>query len=189
MTLFEEMKKDAGTIDVNDGDVEALSDLCKSLQTVESKIEEAKEYLKTLEELRDDLSMTKIPDKLMELGVAELKLSDGTKVSTDKKYLASISKDKEKSKAAFDWLIQNGHGAIIKKQIVIPYTYLSNDGDVSEEITNLFNDLEGLGITYFDEGNIHWATLRAFVKEQIESGEEFPKELFNVFVQNVTKLK
>lgn len=189
MNLFEEMAKDAGNVDVSDNEINTLSDMCKTLQTIEAKIEEAKEYLKTLEETRDDLSMNTIPNKLMELGVSELKLSNGTKVSTDKKYLASISKDKEKSKAAFDWLVNNGHGAIIKKQIVIPYTYLNDNGEVSEEIQNIFNNLERLGVTYMDEGNIHWATLRAFVKEQIEDGKEFPKDLFNVFVQNVTKLK
>ena len=189
MNLFEEMAKDAGNIEVSDDEVSTLSELCKSLQTVETKIEATKEYLKTLEEIRDDLSMNKIPNKLMELGVSEMKLSNWTKVSTDKKYLASISKDKDKSKAAFDWLVNNGHGAIIKKQIVIPYTYLNNDGEVSKESQNVFNDLEKLGVTYMDEGNIHWATLRAFVKEQMEEGKEFPKDLFNVFVQNVTKLK
>ena len=76
MNLFEEMAKDAGNIEVSDDEVSTLSELCKSLQTVETKIEATKEYLKTLEEIRDDLSMNKIPNKLMELGVSEMKLSN-----------------------------------------------------------------------------------------------------------------
>ena len=189
MNLFEEIEKDAANIEVDDKEVETLSNLCKSLQIVEGKIEEAKELLKSLEETRDDLSSNKIPNKLMELGVSELKLSDGTKVSTDKKYLASISKDKEKSNAAFDWLIKNGHSAIIKKQIVIPYTYVDDNGSISKELQDAIDSLKNSGITYLDEGNIHWATLRAFVKEQIENGVDIPKDLFNIFIQNVTKLK
>lgn len=116
--LFSEMVKDSGSVEVSDDGIKSLTELCESLQELEKKQEEAEQYLKDIKATIEDLSTKRIPDKLLELGVTELKLSNGAKVSTSKKYIASIPKDPDKSKEAFDWLIQNGHGAIIKKQLV-----------------------------------------------------------------------
>lgn len=189
--LFEEMLNDSGNVEVSDDGVKSLTELCESLQELERKQEEVESYLKDLKATIEDLSTNKIPDKLLELGVTELKLTNGAKVSTSKKYIASISKDPEKSKEAFDWLIQNGHGAIIKKQLVIPYTFEDNEGTLPDNIKNAIEELKKLDVTYIDDGTIAWQTLRAFVKEQLENNSdiEFPKELFNVFIQNVTKIK
>lgn len=190
--LFEEMINDAGNVEVSDDGVKSLTELCESLQSLERKQEEVEAYLKDLKATIDDLSTNKIPDKLLELGVTELKLANGAKVYTSKKYIASIAKDPEKSKEAFNWLIKNGHGAIIKKQIVIPYTFEDSNGTVPENIKVAIDALKALELSFIDDGTIAWQTLRAFVKEQLESGEDvenFPKDLFNVYIQNVTKIK
>lgn len=191
-SLFDEMVNDSGNVEVNDEGVKSLTELCESLQELERKQEEVEEYLKNLKATIDDLSTNKIPDKLLELGVTELKLTNGAKVSTSKKYIASIPKDPEKSREAFDWLIKNGHGAIIKKQLVIPYTFEDNEGTLPENIKTAIESLKLLDVTFIDDGTVAWQILRAFVREQLESGEDvsdFPKDLFNVYIQNVTKIK
>lgn len=190
--LFNEMVKDSGSVEVSDDGIKSLTELCESLQELEKKQEEAEQYLSDIKATIEDLSTKRIPDKLLELGVTELKLSNGAKVSTSKKYIASIPKDPDKSKEAFDWLIQNGHGAIIKKQLVVPYTFEDSEGTLPENIKTAIESLKSLGVTFIDDGTVAWQTLRAFVKEQFESGEDvsdFPKELFNVYIQNVTKIK
>lgn len=190
--LFEEMVNDAGNIEVSDDGMKSLTELCETLQKLENDYTTLEGTLKEMKATIDDLSMNKIPDKLLELGVSEIKLTNGAKVSTNKKYIASIPKDPEKSKQAFDWLINNGHGAIIKKQIVVPYTFEDENGKIPENIETALEVLKTLDLPFIDDGTIAWQTLRAFVKEQIENSEdasEFPKELFNVYIQNVTKIK
>jgi hypothetical protein len=39
------------------------------------------------------------------------------------------------------------------------------------------------------EQNVHWQTLDAFVRQQLENGDELPLELFGVFRQRFAKVK
>ena len=56
-------------------------------------------------------------------------------------------------------------------------------------LNTLKAQLEEQGLEYSGKMGVHPQTLTAFVKEQVESGAEFPLELFNVYIGQIAKIK
>ena len=63
--------------EIDNGSIKELSLLCKNLLEIEGRIGNAEENLKRLKEKYRELSENQIPDKLMQLGVSDIKLNDG----------------------------------------------------------------------------------------------------------------
>ena len=62
----------------NTGGVQSLADQVETLETVNSSIENAEEIVKNLKKKRDNISGEVIPTMMSEMGLAELKLHDGS---------------------------------------------------------------------------------------------------------------
>ena len=60
------------------GNIQSLADQVESLENVASTIEAAEENLKLLKKRRDHISGEVIPTMMSEMGLAELKLHDGS---------------------------------------------------------------------------------------------------------------
>ena len=84
---------------------------------------------------------------------------------------------------AHGWLRKNGFDDIIKNDIICSF------GRGQEEVaTNLLNKLTEAGENPIQKSDIHWQTLRAFVKEQIQKGSDIPQDKFGVYVTNTVKI-
>lgn len=160
--LFEESTTKA-VEEMEDSSIEDLSALCNKLLKVEGTIGNVEERLQRLKDQQRELSEQLIPDKLSQLGVTNLKLNDGSQISAETFYRARISADK-----VFDahaWLRDNGHGDIIKN--ILTLTFGQGEDAMA---TELVNQLISQGHIPQEKEAVHPSTLRAFVKEQIESG-------------------
>ena len=49
--------------------------------------------------------------------------------------------------------------------------------------------LEAKGLVVDQKQDIHWQTLRGFVREQMEKNQNIPSEMFGLYVANRTKIK
>jgi len=105
--------------DVKETDVKSLSNLCNDLLTLEAKIGNTEEELRRYKEQSRELSEQVIPDKLAELGVSDLKLSDGSRISAEPFYSARITA--QNLQTAHEWLRENGHGDIIKNTLTVTF--------------------------------------------------------------------
>jgi hypothetical protein len=159
-----------------------LEDLKDSLE------EQLKQCNKDLEQVQDKL----LPDALMEAGCSKFTTTDGFGVKLSAVYFPSILKADEA--AVYDELAEMGHAGIINTNIMVP---LGKGGH--EEAKTLIEVIRPYLNKYspvLDEA-IHWATFRAFAKEQIESakadapeGEEPEKVLPDkIKVHNVMRAK
>jgi len=93
-----------------------LSSLLQGLREAEKGLGEAEKFVKEAKELISEFSENRIPELMMELGLDEVKTSDGDIVRVEKLYHAKIpEKHKEE---AFKWLTDNGMESIIKKRVV-----------------------------------------------------------------------
>lgn len=167
----------------------SVSQLCAEMQTIEADIERYKELVSKKQEELLRVSTQQLPELLRQFGMSEIKLTDGSKVTMSKKYFAAITE--EKREAAYDWLKENDCGHIIKEKLEIPFEKCKK-GESNAEYENLKEVLDEAGVSYVEKGDIPWQTLRAFAKEQMEDSEkseEFPKELFGVFTQDVVQIK
>ena len=118
---------------------------------------------------------------MQELNISTLKLADGSAVEVKPVYGASISA--EKKEEAFEWLRSNGLGDLIKNEITVSFG--RNEDNKAIAYATL---AQGQGFQPSQKLKVEPMTLKALVRERLESGKEMPTELFNVFAGNRTKI-
>jgi hypothetical protein len=148
----------------------------------EEQVKEAEARLKILKEQARDVAERQLPDAMAEVGMAKFVLTDGSEVTVKPFYSAKIGDDKRDE--CFNWLQDHGHEALIKDEVSI--TFNKGEHERAEEFKS---QLEQQGIEYNGKMGVHSQTLTAFVREQVESGAEFPLELFNVYIGQIAKVK
>lgn len=167
-------------------DLKEITALAERQLDLEHLIEEAEESLKSLKEQHRAVSENDLPEAMEEAGMMEFKLKDGRKVTVNRKYHASIPKAHQSQ--AFRWLREHGHDGIIKRDITLKFG--KGDDELARKIRDLLSDELGdetVGIA--DKEHVHHSTLRAFVREQIEAGEDLPMDEFGVFIRTVAEIK
>ena len=173
-------------------DQEEILDKTQNLNKLAAKVKELQGINQAIETLEDSLKKTKkdyetlsgeiIPTMMSEMGLSELKLMDGSAVEVKPYYAANISlKNRE---AAYNWLRSNGLGDIIKNEITVSFG--RNEDNKAAEYANL---AKGQGFQPTQKLKVEPMTLKALVRERIESGKEMPTDIFNVFVGNRTTIK
>jgi hypothetical protein len=176
---FEEDQQNAMS---NTGNIQSLADQVERLEKMNKEIEETEESLKEKKKQKDHVSMEVIPTLMSEMGLAELKLIDGSMVTVKPNYSASITVANRE--AAFNWLRNNGLGDIIKNEISVSFG--RNEDNKAADYASLAQER---GYQPTQKLKVEPMTLKALVRERIEAGKEMPTELFNVFVGNQTTIK
>ena len=164
------------------GNIQSLADQVESLEKVVSTIEAAEENIKLLKKKRDHISGEVIPTMMSEMGLAELKLHDGSHLKVSTSYRATITEANKE--AAFNWLRSNGLGDIIKNEISVSFG--RNEDNKAADYAEL---AKGQGFQPTQKMKVESMTLKALVRERIEAGKEMPTELFNIYVGNKTTIK
>jgi len=163
------------------GNVKNLSDQILSLQSLENEIKEDEEKIKTKKDRADKLSGEVIPTMMKEMSLSSLKLADGSSVEVKPVYGASIPIAKREE--AFNWLRNNGLGDLIKNEITVSFGRNEDNKAIAYAIL-----AKGQGYEPAQKLKVEPMTLKALVRERLESGKEMPFELFNVFAGNKTKI-
>jgi len=162
--------------------IQSLADQVENLEELRKDIENQEEYIKSLKKKQDHLSGEVIPTMMAEMGLAELKLQDGSHLKVSTSYRATITEANKE--AAFNWLRNNGLGDIIKNEISVSFG--RNEDNKAADYAALAQER---GFQPTQKLKVEPMTLKALVRERIEAGKEMPTELFNVFVGNKTTIK
>jgi len=174
--MFEPEDKPMG-----DASLKALSEKSNQLQKLDDAIKEAEQTLGQLKAEYRELSEVDIPSMLSELGLSEITLKDGNKISTSTYYSARISEDKREE--AFQWLNNNGFGDIVKNTVSVSFGREEDDS-----ARKLVDSLEDNGYATAQKKWVEPMTLKAFVREQVEKGSDLPLETFNVYIGQKTRI-
>ena len=178
MINFEEDQRE----DLNSvGDAKSLSDQVVKLKSLEDQLVEKEKELKELKRHIELVSGEVIPTMMQEMNISTLKLADGSSVEVKPIYGASISPAKKEE--AFDWLRNHGLGDLIKNEITVSFG--RNEDNKAADYAVL---AQGQGFQPVQKLKVEPMTLKALVRERLESGQEMPTELFNVFAGNRTKI-
>lgn len=137
----------------------------------DASVEQAETNLKGIKERARVLREETIPSAMQELGLSELKLETGQKLSVKQDVYASIPSDGKV--AAYDWLDVNGFGGLLKVEVVTNYS--KGEKDLAAA---LYEELAGRGLQATIDQSVHAQTLKAFLREQIAAGTNIPLELF-----------
>jgi hypothetical protein len=168
--------------DVDTSSLKGISELANRQLGLELDIAKLEEQLKAKKEEHRQVSQIDIPEAMAEIGLSEFKLDTGHKITVNPFYNCSIPKDRVDE--AMDWLRDNNHGDLIKNTISVDF----GRGE-DNEAANLKQVINDKGHSYTDKTGVHPQTLRAFVREQVESGQTLPLDLLGVFIGQKTTIK
>ena len=128
------------------------------------------------------LSEEIIPTMMTEMSLSSLKLADGSSVEVKPVYGASIPVSRKEE--AFKWLRDNGLGDLIKNEVTVSFGRNEDNKAVQYAVL-----AQGQGFQPVQKLKVEPMTLKALVRERIESGREIPSDLFNVYAGNRTTIK
>ena len=158
-----------------------LSDKVIELRNLEDQIVASEEHTKLLKEKAKQVSNFDIPTMMKEMNISKLKLKDGASVEVKPFYGAYITPDKQEK--AFNWLREHGLGDSIKNDVTVTFGMGEDNKATAYAVL-----AKGQGYEPIQKIGVHAQTLKAVVREQTESGQEMPADLFNTFVGNQTKI-
>ena len=160
----------------------SVAELARAIRNQEDTIRHLEEKLKTEKKLLLKLSDEDLPAILDELGLQSFKLDDGSEVTVKSTYGATIRVDDREQ--AFAWLREHEHDDIIKNTVSVQF------GRGEDEKAKEFKELaENNRYAADQKTEIHPQTLRAFIKERVEAGDEFPMQLFGAWVGRRASIK
>jgi hypothetical protein len=146
---------------------ELLAKQQRELKELELEVKERKTAMLRTE--REDL-----PELMKELGLSELKLTDGSIVKIKDEVDASISKSNPYP--ALKWLLEHDFGGLIKTEVSLIFGKGEHDEAAAATVA-----ISEMGYSPDLKEAVHPATLKAFVKEQLKEGGTVPFDLFNVY--------
>ena len=180
MTInFEQDQQDAMKKTDN---IQSLADQVERLELCDDRIADIENDLKMMKKKRDHISGEVIPTMMSEMGLAELKLHDGSHLKVSTSYRAHISEANKEM--AYNWLRENGLGDIIKNEISVSFG--RNEDNKAADYAEL---AKGQGFQPTQKMKVEPMTLKALVRERIEAGKEMPTEIFGVYSENKTTIK
>lgn len=157
--------------------MERLSTLAHDQLAAEAKVEQAELALKQAKEALRAISEDVIPSVMEELGLEDFTTNDGLKIAVPEQIRASITKANEG--AAFLWLRDNGHGALIKDMFEVLAANEDEANRIRETVAAFSNSRE--------KPTVHPQTLGKFVREAMEEGIILPDSI-SVFRQRIAKV-
>ena len=162
--------------------IQSLADQVEKLESLNKRLEQQEENMRNTKSEIQKVSGDIIPTMMSEMGLAELKLHDGSHLKVSTSYRAHISEANKEM--AFNWLRDNGLGDIIKNEILVSFG--RNEDNKAADYAEL---AKGQGLQPTQKLKVEPMTLKALVRERMEAGKEMPTELFNIYVGNKTTIK
>ena len=170
---FEKTLSSVETLD-NAG-LDTVAGLARKIKQQQDKVERLDRELKDEKQALLKLTDEDLPSTMADLGLSKFSLDDGSTVEVKPTYGASILvKDRP---AAYEWLRENGFDDSIKNDISCQF---GRGEDDQASAFHAFASQQGYPADQNE--SIHASTLKAFVKERIETGEDFPHTLFGAYV-------
>jgi len=165
---------------VNKEGASTLSNLIRQSLQIDKDIEDAEAHLKSLKFRKKKVNTEDIPALMEEMGVDSVEV-DGHKVSVRPFVHARI--DDANKPEAFAFLRSIGEDDIIKNNITVAFS--RGQDNVAGAV---MDDLRGQGFDPVQKTEVHHSTLKAWVKNRIESGKELDFDTFGVFVGAEAKI-
>ena len=180
LNVFEdEFTKSFNTID--DEALGQLGNELERIKLVQQKIASTEEMVKKLRE-EEQVLADSITDLLQSKGLSEIKLTDGSKVTTKEQLYCSIKE--ENKDRAFAWVREQGDGDIIKNLVSVDFKKV--EGKVATKFKQLAEDS---GLIPNETSTIHNSTLRSYLNAKARDGVDFDETLFGVYRLNKVNIK
>jgi hypothetical protein len=160
---------------LNSQNLRSMAEVARAIRDKEAEIESLEKTLKARKEDLRKQSEEELPSMMAEIGVNSFELDDGSRVTVKDLYGGHISAANRD--AAYQWLRENNFDDIIKNTLSIVF----GRGE-DQEADRYMKILEGHGLLPEQNTGVHSSTLKAWIKERMEAGDEFPMDLFGAYI-------
>jgi hypothetical protein len=145
----------------------------------------ADEQAQKLKQAEEQLLNKDIPELLAKMRLDECTTASGISIKVKREIKASLPGHErvEARMGALRWLVEHGHGGVIKNQVSIA---LERGEDTRAD--DLVVDLRAKGFDVEAKKDVHASTLGALVRELVAEGMIVPRDLFNLFDMRIAKL-
>jgi hypothetical protein len=167
---------------------QAFADLDKLTLQAERVTElrkRAEDQLQKLKQQEEQLLNKDIPELLAKMRLDDCVTSSGiaVKVKRDIKVTLPGHDRIEARMGALRWLVEHGHGGIIKNQVSVAL-----DRGEDSRADELVGKLRAEGYDVEAKKDVHAMTLSALGRELVADGKIIPREYFNYFDMRIAKL-
>lgn len=162
----------------------SLSGLAMDQKRAEVVVARAEEALALAKAELARISEREIPDLMDKAEMTEYTTKDGIKIKISEKVRGSIPKATEAQ--AFAWLTENKHDDLIKREFKIGFGK-NEEAWAKKFLADLQKRKRPLAFEL--KRTVHASTLASFVKGQLESGVDFPMDIFGVFRQRASTIE
>jgi len=166
----------------------AFADLDRMTLAAERLTEQrkkAEDQLQKLKAAEEQLLNKDIPELLARMRLDDCTTASGIHVKVKREIKASLPGHErvEARMSALRWLVENGHGGVIKNQVSVA---LDRGEDTRAE--DLVVKLRAEGYEVEAKKDVHAQTLSALVRELMADGKLVPSDRFNLFDMRIAKL-
>ena len=166
-------------------ELEKIRAMATELLKQDAEIAELEESLQVVKRARAKLAESDLPEAMEEAGMLDFTLADGRVITLAYEVYAHISEANRGE--AHQWLRNSGHDDIIKRVLTVKF----GKGE-DQKAVKVFEDLVGRPDLSDNEivskESVHASTLKAFVRNSLESGIDLPMELFGVHEKALVKV-
>lgn len=145
--------------------LERIGQLVQKQLELEYQVESLQNRLDEVQKELTQLQTQDLPKAMSDANCDRFDTADGFTVKVQTMYVANINKGDQLE--VFDWMQESNFDGIIESNVKVAVG--KGNRDAAKE---LMNELQASGQPAYLEESIHWATLRAFVREQVEAGKE-----------------
>ena len=177
-----DFETDAQALSVTNNSLSSIAELAKEALAMEADIEDLEKTLAEKKEALRSITDERIPEALREIGMSKFEMTDGSIIEVKPFYSASIPADRRGE--AYEWLRAHGFDDIIKNTVSVQFG--RGEDDAAGE---LINNIRKQGLLPEQAEKIESQTLKAWVREMVEQGTEFPTELFGAYIGQKAKIK
>jgi hypothetical protein len=166
----------------SDAALDRVATTVRQQQEIERRVEELAQSLDDAKRLLRRISEVDLPEAMRDAGgITRVDLEGGLRVEVKPYYEASISQ--AHAAEAFAWLRNNGHADLIKREVRV----LFGRGE-DEAAAATIDSLRATGLEPDEKIAVHPQTLRAFVREQLEAGQNLPHDLLGIYAGQRAKI-
>ena len=163
-------------------DLKRISDMANVYRLAARDVELKEDALKLAQETFKRIEQEDFPMLMQEVGLTEVKLEDGTKLTLAPDITCGISE--ERRFAAHSWLRENNFGGIIKSVLLLEFS--AGEDERKQQVSEKLTELE---VPHTSKEMVHPQTLKSFIKERREKGTSPPEETFAIRAFDRVKLK
>lgn len=150
---------------------------------LEQKVAQAEEALVLAQKNLQTVAGQEIPDLMDELGVSDFTTHSGIRVRIVEAIRASIPK--ERTEEAVAWLDDHNFHDLVKRKFTVQFG-ADEEAWANKFAADLARRKRQLAVA--QDKTVHTSTLSAWVRSQLENGEDVPLDLFGVHRQRKARV-